>query len=531
MKLTIILNLLTISFCQELELKHLENKPILVMKYKSCKIQSGNIKIIHTINLTDLELTINLLTNSAYTNIDDKNHLTKIMKYKVKQLYSNLYQLKPSKHQRHKRWDMIGTTWKWIAGSPDAEDLRIINTTMHQLIKENNNQYRVNDQIGLRIQQLTNSIAQTLTNNKIIMNEIDVLTMIVNIDTVNNILTNIQDAILLSKALVTSSKILSPKEIHTIKQLIEQQGVPIEMPDEAFNLVTPKFTVSADTLLYILQLPQLEKEESKVIRILPLTINNAKIKNYPKFLVKTRRELFTTSNPDEFVQRSSFIERFNDACIAPLVLGTRSRCNTTSDTETHTNLLSNNLMLITNAKNHHLDSNCGPDNRTVEGNLLISFSNCSIFFNGQTISSSELFTQPDVLEGALHNLIMESQQIRNHNIETVHNNTIMNRKQLQQINLTQYSNEKWNWGLLSGFSASTVTLTGVIVFIVIKSNCTLRAVAKKIAHQHKQNKTSKPRVEDDTPIPPGRVTSLPAGTTRDQDASSAGISATQLHAA
>lgn len=526
MILFIIFYLFTTSLCQELEIKHLENKPILVIKHKNCKIQSGNIKIIHTVNLTDLETTINLLTNIAYTNIDGKNQLTQIVKYKVKQLYANFYQLKPSNHRRQKRWDTVGTTWKWIAGNPDAEDLRIINKTLRQLIEENNDQYYVNEQLGQRIQHLTNNIAQNLADNRIIKNEIDILTIIVNIDTVNTLLTNIQDAILLSKALVTSSKILSPKEIHTIKQLIEQQGVLVEMPDEAFNLVTPKFTVSDETLLYILQLPQLEKEESKVIRILPLTIKNAAINNHPEFLVKTRRELYTTTNPDDYVQRRSFIKKFNDACIAPLVLGTHSRCNTTSDTETRTKLLTNNLMLITNAKNQQLDSNCGPDNRTVEGNLLISFSNCSIIFNERKISSSEMFTQPDVLEGALHNLIIESTQIKDHDIESVHNNTIVNRHLLQQVHLAQYSNKMWNWGLLSGISTSTITLTAIIIFIIIKSNCILRGAAKKIAHHRNLRKSSNTRVADDTPIPPGGVASLPVVTTLDHHAPSAGYGAT-----
>lgn len=524
--LLIIFTLLATSLCQELEIKALDERPILVTKHKNCKIQAGNIKIIHTINLTDLEATINLLTNTAYTNIDDKNQLTHIVKYKVKQLYSNFYQLKPSNHRRQKRWDRIGTTWKWIAGNPDAEDLRIINTTLHQLIEENNNQYHVNEQIGLRIQQLTSSITQTLTNNKVIMNEIDILTMIVNIDTVNTILTNIHDAILLSKALVTSSKILSPKEIHMIKQLIEQQGVPVEMPDEAFNLVTPKFTVSDEMLLYILQLPQLEKGESKVIRILPLTINDAIINSHPEFLVKTGRELFTTTSPDEYVQRSSFIKKFNDACIAPLVLGKNSHCNTSADTETRTKLLTDNLVLITNAKNQHLDSDCGPDNRTIQGNLLISFSNCSIIFNKRKISSSEVLTQSNVLEGALHNLVMESIQIKDHNIESVHNNTIVNRHHLQQVNLAQYNNKMWNWGLLGGLSASTITLTAFIVFVIFKSNCILRGVARKIANQRNQRTTLKPRVEDDTSLPPGGVASIPIGTTPDQHAPSAGNGAT-----
>lgn len=49
-------------------------------------------------------------------------------------------------HTRTKRWDTIGTVFKWVAGTPDADDLRLINSSMNSLIVETNKQILINQQ-------------------------------------------------------------------------------------------------------------------------------------------------------------------------------------------------------------------------------------------------------------------------------------------------------------------------------------------------------------------------------------------------
>lgn len=171
----------------QLQIMHVSNDPIVQIKITDCKIQTGAIKIIHPVNLARIEESIEILTNSFYNKLTPTNPLQEVIKFRIKKLYSTLYGLKPEQTRRHRRWDSIGTTWKWIAGSPDAQDLHIINSTMNDIINQNNQQYRINDNINNRITQLTqsiNQIASSINDNKATLGILDAITTMLNIDVI-----------------------------------------------------------------------------------------------------------------------------------------------------------------------------------------------------------------------------------------------------------------------------------------------------------------------------------------------------------
>lgn len=454
-------------YCQELGIRHLNQDPIIALEVGKCRIQTGTTRIIHPINLTDIEVTMELVTELAYKKIT--NPLTKIVRQKLQELYTNLHQIKPSTRTRRKRWDALGTTWKWIAGNPDAEDLRAINSSMNDLINENNKQYQINNQMNLRLQSLTdtvNKIIETSYSNKIVLNEIETLITILNIDTINKILVDVQDAILLSKTLTVNTKMLSLKEINTIRTLLEEQGIKVDLPDEAINFVTPKIAVSRNTLLYILHVPQLETEEADTIEIFPLNNNDLVIKDYPSYLIKKRKTLYTTNKPTEYVQRHAFINEFSDNCIQPLILGLKAHCITKTDTRTEGKLITENTILITNAKNDTIDSTCGPNNRSLTGNFIISFSNCTVYFGNATFSSTEMEFKPHFIHTALHNIQLENWLQNDLNITLIDNRTITNRNQLHHLHLKQFNHEIRMWSLFGGVSViSIVSITLVTIYL------------------------------------------------------------------
>lgn len=505
------------TFCQDLGITNLNDNPILMIKTGRCKIQTGNTKIVHPINLTDLELTIQTLTNIAYTKVSENNALKDIVKHKIRDVYSNFYQIRPQVNRRTKRWDALGSTWKWIAGNPDAQDLRIINTTLNQLIDENNIQYTVNEQLGQRIQQLTNTINNIAENyhiNQIALKELDTITLILNVDVINKILLDIQDAVLLSKTATTNSKILSLKEVNIIKEILQNQGVTVDLPDEALTYITPKIAANKDTLLYILHVPQLQERESDIIRIFSLNNNNSAIKDHPSYIIKHGKEIFTTIKPEDYVQRSFFIQKFEDECIYPLINGKQSHCITRTETHTEVKLIGNNQLLITNAKNDELKSNCGPDNRPLKGNLLISFSNCTITILGRQFTSNEIIEEPQFIHNALHNVLINHQLLENHDIGKIDNRTLLNRSQIQHVYLKQYSNEIWRWSLFGGLSVTTTMLITLIAFLILSYRRSIDHRSSR-THQRKIN-TSKSSLnpenpcssaEDDTFSPPGGVMS------------------------
>lgn len=464
------------SNTQKLEIKNLHKDPILVIKTNDCKLQIGNIKLIHPIDLRNLENVIKSMNKFIINKANDRLEIYKIVEQKLRKLNNNFYQIKPIHQRRRKRWDTLGSAWKWIAGTPDAQDLRIINSTMDNLITQNNQQYQINERINQRIQLITDTINKAIANNtianRITLTEIELITTIINIETVNGILEDIQEAIVRTKSELPSNKILSLKEVILIKNLMINQGVKISLPDEALQYVTPKIAVSDDTMLYILHVPKLEEEKSTVMMIVPLIINNTIIREYPQYIIRTNQKLFTTTNHGNFVQKHSEIKEFEDNCISPLVMGTRSHCNVTQENETTIQFIAEDKLVISNAKNETLSSDCGPNNRTLEGNFLISFWNCTVTFKNKRFRSYEIKSETMVIQGALHNLQATRQLIQELSVDKIIGENIENRKQLNKVYLKQIDHQTWIWSLSGGLSLSTIGIIILLIYASIQGHTT-----------------------------------------------------------
>lgn len=463
----------TLTMTSYLSMRNLNADPLLLLNIGNCKIQTGTLKIIHPINLTDIQESIDYLTSSFYDKVDTRNPLGDIVKLKVKKLYNNFLQIKPPQHHRTRRWDMLGSSWKWIAGSPDAQDLRIINSTLNELITQNNQQFELNNHINQRISQLTGTINKIINNmktNELITNEITSIITIINIDIVNKLLEDIQDAIILSKTSISTNKILSIQEISFIKSLLQNQGVKVNLPDEALQHVIPKFAVSQETLLYILHVPRLDNKTSSVIQLYPLVHKDQIIYNYPEYIIKTGDTLYATNNPSQFVQKASYLKAVNDACIYPLIFGKESECNSTYSNRTTQQLITEGTLLIQNARNNQIQSNCGPDDRTLVGNLLVTFSNCTINFNNQSFQNDEIVREIEVIHGALHNIKTTWNKHHYLDISTIGNETSKNRKKLEHVYLQQHNLNLKFWTLFGGFSFTSIT-TLFIVFMIFKIYC------------------------------------------------------------
>ncbi|XP_055629043.1 uncharacterized protein LOC129779077 [Toxorhynchites rutilus septentrionalis] len=454
-----------------LNIVDLGNNPIVLIKQINCKIQTGTINIIHPINLDQIEESAELVTAKFYAQLTSTNPLHEVIKFRIKKLYSSLYALKPQKAHRQKRWDTIGTAWKWIAGSPDAQDLRIINSSMNDLINQNNQQYKINENINNRITQLTqaiNQIASSINNSTKELDILQAVTTMLNVDIVNELLDNIQEAIALTRISVINNKILTTREINVIKSALQDQGVEINFPDEALQFVTPKIAVNNGDLLYILHVPELENSTSTITRIFPLIVNDQIIKTYPSHVIRHGPKLFKTSKPEDFVQRSSYIDEIEDDCIKPIILGKESRCISIFKNDTIQQLINENTILISNARNQTLKSNCGPDDRTITGNFIIKFANCTVKFNGHKFQNSEIIGETEVLYGALYNTLIHWTLQKEHDITEIRDTAIINRQKLDHIHLRQNSLRFSLWTTFGGISLSTV-ICFIAVILCIKN--------------------------------------------------------------
>lgn len=469
-----ILCLLPTLYANQLVIQNLHQSPFLLMKENDCKIQIGTTKIIHPIDLGVIEETANMLTNAFYKKLTTINPIEEVIKYKIKKLYSSIQGLKPLQHHRQKRWDVLGTAWKWIAGSPDADDLRIINSTMNDLIDQNNNQFEVNEHINQKIQELTSSmnlLSAKLYQNEHMMRDWETVNLMLNIDIISELLEDIQEAIILSKISLTSNKVLSTNEISIIKTLLQDQGVEIHYPDEALQFVTTKIAVNNQQLLYIMHVPRLENMTSTIYNVYPLINDNQMISNYPTHIVKSGKNIFITENPSDYVQKSSYIRELNDECVHHIILGKHASCNSTFANHTIQKLITENTVLLSNVINTVLDTTCGPDNRTLNGNFLISFFNCTITLNNQQFQNTDLSISTKTYQGAFHNLLINWKLQDNHELKLINNVTIGNRLKLEHVYLRQHTLNLRFWTLFGSYSISTILSFVFIILLCMKFNC------------------------------------------------------------
>lgn len=345
--------------------------------------------------------------------------------------------------------------------------------------------------------------------NKVLLEEYDAITLLLYMDTINNILEEIQDTILRTKISLPNTKLLTLKEILMVESLLNEQGVSTQFPEQALNYVEPKIAMKRDILLYILRIPELEKETSEIIKILPLTVDQTVIIDPPTYVVKSGKNLFTTSKPLSFVQKNAMLKTFKDTCIYPIMFGKASHCNVKNDENTFIGLVSDNKILLNNVNHIPINSNCGPDNRTLSGNFLITFQNCSIKTGNKTFEAKEIISNlTNEVQGAFTNLIILRNTTGYHDIRIINNRTLLNRKQLEHINLKQYDHGVIIWSIFGGLSITSVTVASIVIYICLRSR---KVVIKdrcpkpgKLSYTTSQENTLKD--EDVLSSPPGGIT-------------------------
>ncbi|XP_049291668.1 uncharacterized protein LOC125768285 [Anopheles funestus] len=485
---------LTCIYGGTLQIRNLDNDPILFLEKQECKIQTGTLKIIHPINLTNIENNIKKFETIA-KKINKNLPISDLITERVEEIKNRLDQIVPRETKRIKRWDALGTTWKWLAGSPDAVDLRIINRTLNDLINENNAQINVNNIINTKIAELTITINALIdkhtTKDKLLLQEIDAITLLIYMDTTQRILEDIEDAILKTRVQLINSKLLTINEILAIETIITNQGIRTSSPEESMNYAIPKIAVNKKMLLYILEIPKVE-DVCTIFQIESLTFKNLTIINTPKYIVKKGSEMFETLKPFDKVQLGEYLKPFRDTCLTSMIEGRESNCNAIEDYSTSINLISINKILINNAKNAEVKSNCGPHDRILSGNFILTFNNCTVIINNHTFTFQETINGVKEMQGALPNLKLKLNVImKEPNINKIHNNTITNRKYLEHIELKQFSHLKITFSIFGGMSI-TIAILMIVIIVYIKTKKYTNITIESAIFRRSRKETSKP---------------------------------------
>lgn len=126
-----------------LHVHDLGQNPLAVVMMGDARVSSSSLRILHRINLEGIEGAIEQIKLTVQDRVWKDDILGPLINLKVNKLTETYTKLRPVTSKRRKRWETLGSAWKYISGSPDAEDLRIINRTTNLLIDQNNEQDKI----------------------------------------------------------------------------------------------------------------------------------------------------------------------------------------------------------------------------------------------------------------------------------------------------------------------------------------------------------------------------------------------------
>lgn len=449
---------------------------VAVVHVDNCKIIEGHNKIVHEINITKISQTVKDVKTEILLRQGDNDEIISILKRKVLELETNLRRLQPTHKHRTKRWDALGRAWKWMSGSPDADDLKIINNDIEKFTENNNQQIVINDNFYQEIDNITDSINKLISidnrTSTAIDKEYDLLNIILNLEILNDEVANIQNSILLSKIKLINSRILSTDEIAFISQTFSNQGIPSAFLDEALGFATSTIGTNGDIILYIINIPHLGNQTYRHLRIEPIIANSKRIKLEGNDFIYGNGKLFLRNNPCRQLSNWSLCELSDlkdmteDNCILKIITGQNSKCNYEQilHHEVATEMGPNTLLL--NEVNDTLRNTCGIADRFLLGSFLITYQNCSVSIRNRTFTNQviKIVQQPIYLPSIGLNVTQNRIEYPTdiHTLTKLHHNNLQHLENLQQTSWNQF------WTIIGGLSSSSAIIFVFVIYVLFR---------------------------------------------------------------
>lgn len=382
--------------------------------------------IIHTVNLTEYEINIELIKSSLNLTFEHSPELLQ----EFDQLQKEYLTLIPRSRVKRGLINAFGTGFKYLFGTMDEEDRKDIENHFKylqntELIKNNNKQITINDKMTKQLQNISSSINQS---NKRITHKINEFYHAIsqfeqeihqvhfeilirkNMNTLIDEIQKLKEIILMSRLNILSRDILTYDEIINNNITVEE-----------LSEIQLRIAMYKSTLLLILSLPNYETTLYANIIIEPVPNKNGHLQ------LKTEITRVLSLNnilyyPTKYKKQ---LNKINDKCIQTLFKNPMIECKFETNTETFVKTITENIALIVNGKDD-LTQNCNT--------YLLKFENCQIQIN-QTIISSKNYINHVILPNVLKEMI-NLVDVSNITLEQIHFQNINNLKKITEVQYT-----------------------------------------------------------------------------------------------
>ncbi|XP_062539185.1 uncharacterized protein LOC134207488, partial [Armigeres subalbatus] len=324
--------LLAIGGHAEIFIHDIKQNPIVILPMGKAKICYSYLRIIHPIEMNPIENVINVLYLKAQEKIANDRLLNPIIKTKIEKLSQSFKKINIS-DKRVKRWDSLGRGWKYISGSPDAEDLRLINATINSIVDQENNQIRINSGLDIRIRNLTysiNSIISSYNNLSSEFNEgFSSINLLLNIDELIQQIETIGDAITLARLNIPSSRLISLAELTVAQRFLKDQGLDVATAESVLEIAEAYVITTKDSIKYILRIPKVTNEAYTLYQIEPVISNGTRVHLKASFYLNGTTPFCSKSvcdqHAEQFICQSSELET-PSKCMQKLISGSSAHC-------------------------------------------------------------------------------------------------------------------------------------------------------------------------------------------------------------
>lgn len=358
------------------------------------KIQNSSFKIIHVINLEQYKPILGEIKRTLLNELTDDVDSYPFIVHEIQQAETTLKRLTPTRTKRS--IDALGTAWKWVAGTPDHEDFKIISDQMNNLLENNNRQVIINRLIEDKLNDLvnrTNVITNALRSYDQMKTDISNLLQM-KLKIIKEELINVDYAIQWSKAGIINSFILSELEMKITKDFFEEQKMPYVNIIEAIEYGEVKIASNGLTLIYIINLPKTNEENCKRLIVKTVKKNNSILKIPTNNVIACKDSIFEIISEcklfDEIsICKSSNINNItNNKCLPNLLTGQPSIC--TRNNAQHIPLveeISSGILLL-----NSYNGSISIDEKvtTIRGTFLIKFHNVIIKIDGRTYENKQI---------------------------------------------------------------------------------------------------------------------------------------------
>ena len=453
---------------QTLTIQKLDS-PILAFDHGIGRIQTQSLYYIHHFNLSSIKTYVEVIQEQF--NEEDNNQFSNLIIDKFQKIHACLETLTPFK--RFKRWDSLGTGWKFIAGSPDANDLKIINSSINMLINDSNEQVRINREINLQMKEAIAKTQDAIKLYNIHASETHTINILFNLNLLHEKLEQIKYSISFAKLGILNANILSNQELTLLSANLVKQNITITSPIDALTYAKTSVATNNRDIALLIKMPILDPKQFHKIHIYPILQQQDQIHLANRKYLVYKRDIYMVEKLESAIFDIDDLKLDTSACIPNLLNGNTATCNHTANPiQNEIISINDRHLLLQSTATFTLDASCQTSKRNLSGSFLITYENCEIRINNSRYSNTvKNMTAAPInlsLDGVL---IRRNQKIVNLSLEHLHKLHLEARRTIDFIHLNS-SSLQWSWPhwtLFGGISFPIMIICFVLFYLVLSN--------------------------------------------------------------